>query len=188
MANMSLSEIIELSVRQGQAFEASREISILANSSALTLFVTGDNPVILYRRNIGYNGVGVNAFAYRSPVITSMGTLETTVRNSNDINPKTAGVEIYAAPTVSSKGIETRAPKYLFASESNQAAGQLATTIETPQLILPNTIILLEIKNRSTNAAQTVTAELLWCEPDRIQGLVIKDGAFSAYNGEGFLS
>lgn len=188
MANMSLTEIIELSVRQGQAFEASREVVLASNASALTLFVTGDNPVILYRRNIGYNGVGVNAFAYRSPVITSMGTLETTTRNSNDINPKAPGVEIYAAPAVSSKGVETRAPKYLFASESNQSAGQLSTTIETPQLILPNTTILLEIKNRDANAVQTVTAELLWCEPDRIQGLVIKDGVFFAYNGDEFLS
>lgn len=188
MANMSLIDIIELSVRQGQAFEASREISIPSNASALTLFITGDNPVILYSRNIGYNGVGVNAFAYRDPVITSMGVLETTTRNSNDINPKTAGVEIYAAPTVSSKGVETRAPKYLFASESNQAAGQLSTTIETPQLILPSTTILLELQNRDTNSAQTITAELLWCEPDRIQGLVIKDGAFFAYNGDEFLS
>lgn len=178
-------EIIDICKRQGCVFEASREVEITADATITSVFMTGEKPVILFARDIGYDGVGVNAFAYRDPDLTSNGSLETTTRNPNDINPQDATAEIYINPTVVSIGTETRSPKYLFASTSNQAAGQASRTIESPQLILPNKLIVLTITNRDDNSAQTVFAELRWAEPDRIPGIVLNaDGTFDRYNGK----
>lgn len=177
-------EIIDICKRQGCAFEASREVSIPANGTVTSIFKTGNKPVVLFARDIGYDGVGVNAFAYRDPDLSSNGSLETTTRNPSDINPQPATVEIYVNPSVVSLGIETRSPKYLFASTSNQAAGQASKTIESAQFILPNKLIVLTITNRGTNAAQKVFAELRWAELDRIPGIVLNsDGTFNRYNG-----
>jgi hypothetical protein len=177
-------EIIDICKRQGCVFEASREVSIPAGGTVTSVFKTGNKPVILFARDIGYDGVGVNAFAYRDPSLSSNGTLETTTRNPNDINPQADTVEIYTSPTVVSIGTETRSPKYLFASTSNQAAGQSAKTIESPQFILPNKMIVLTITSRDTNSAQKVFAELRWAEVDRIPGIVLNsDGTLNRYNG-----
>lgn len=186
--HVNTDKIVEICVRQGLAFEGSVELSVDASATNQTLFVTGDSPVILYQRNIGFNSVGVNAFVYRDPTVTDLGTLSTGIRNSNDINPKVSQVKIYGGPTVTDKGEQTRATKYLFASESNQSGGQLITTIGTPQFLLPNMTLLLEIENRDTNGSQAVVSELLWCEPDRIPGVVIKNGVFTDYTGEDLLS
>lgn len=177
-------EVIDICKRKGQVFEASREVLLPAGAIAYSLFRAGDKPVILFARDIGYNGVGVDAYAYRDPVLTSDGSLDNSIRNPNDVNPQFAQSSIYVSPVFSSPGEETRSPKYLFASESNQAAGQASKTIESSQYILPNSDILLVIENRDSNASQTISAELRWAEPDRIPGLIIQNGQFVAYNGQ----
>lgn len=184
MTHKTLEEIIDICERMGQVFEASREVNLSAGAIAYSLFRTGNKPVILFARDIGYNGVGVDAFAYRDPVLTSDGTLDDTIRNPSDISPQSPQCEIYVTPTFSYPGSETRSPKYLFASESNQAAGQASKTIESAQYILPNKDILLVIENRDSNNSQTISAELRWAEPDRIPGLIIQNGQFVAYNGQ----
>lgn len=176
-------EIIDICKRKGQVFEASREINLQAGAIAYSLFKTGDKPVILFARDIGYNGVGVDAYAYRDPVLTSNGTLDDTIRNPSDINPEPSLCSIYVGPAFSSPGEETRSPKKLFSSESNQSSGEPSRTIENAQYILPNKYILLIIENRDSNASQTISAELRWAEPDRIPGLIIQNGQFVAYNG-----
>lgn len=176
-------EIIDICKRKGQVFEASREILIPAGGISYSLFRNGPKPVILFARDIGYNGVGVDAFAYRSPTITALGMLQDTIRNPSDINPQEATVKLYAGTTFSNVGEETRSPKYLFSSESNQSSGEPSKTIESAQYVLPNEDILLVIENRDSNASQTTSAELRWAEPDRIPGLIIQNGQFVAYNG-----
>lgn len=177
-------EIIDICKRQGCVFEASREVSIPAGGTVTSVFKTGNKPAILFARDIGYDGVGVNAFAYRDPNLSSNGSIEETTRNPSDINPQPATVEIYTSPTVVSIGAETRSPKYLFSNTSNQGSGQPAKTIESPQFILPNKLIVLTITNRDTNAAQNIFAELRWAEPTRIPGIVLNsDGTFNRYNG-----
>lgn len=210
MANMSLSEIIELSVRQGQAFGISGSLTVAASDDDLpditlgnagysyTGFMTGANPVIFYSRKVAFNSVGFIAYVYRNPTFVGGsigGTSTQSFRNVNDINAGISGATLTgglaangAAGDVESLGEETVVREFVFGNESNQGAGGRPETLDEPIIMLPNTQYLLVFKNKSTSSAQNFGSHLRWCEPDRIQGLVIKDGGFSAYNGEEFLS
>lgn len=177
-----LDDIVEICRMQGKVFEASRELELSASQSAKSLLVSGDTPIILFSREIGFDGVGVNVYVNRDPIYTG-GTPETTIRNPNDINPQQVRSELIVGSTITDDGVETRMARYLFASTSNQASGAMVQTIATPQLVLPNRAIMFDIVNRSTNSSQKVTAAISWAEPDNIPGLTIKDGQFVSYDG-----
>lgn len=179
---VTLAEIIEVCRLQGKVFEASRDISIPASGSAESILVSGSSPIILFSREIGFDGVGINAFVYRDPVYTG-GTPETTIRNPNDINPQPVKSTLLVGSTITDNGVETRMTRYLFASTSNQSSGMPVQTIATPQLVLPNKPLMFDLVNRDTNSSQQVTAAISWAEPDNIPGLVIENGLFVRYNG-----
>lgn len=179
---ITLEDIVEVCRMQGKVFEASRELSIAASAHAKSILVSGYTPIILFSREIGFDGVGVNAFVYRDPVYTG-GTPETTIRNPNDINPQNVKSSLIVGATITDDGVETRMPRYLFASTSNQSAGVPIQTIATPQLVMPGKSLMFDLVNRDTNATQQVTAAISWAEPDNIPGLVIENGQFVSYNG-----
>lgn len=179
---ITLDEIVEVCRLQGKVFEASRELSIPSAAHAKSLLVAGTSPVILFSREIGFDGVGVNAFVYRDPVYTG-GTPETSIRNPNDINPQPVKSSLLVGATITDDGTESRMARYLFSSTSNQSAGVLVQTIATPQIVLPGATLMFDIVNRDTNSAQIATAAISWAEPDNIPGLVIENGVFVSYNG-----
>lgn len=186
MAYKTLDEIIDICVRQGKTFEASREVSLAASETKYSVFRTGSKPVILFNRAFGYSGAGINVFMYRDPTYAApedVGTLETTIRNPNDTNAQTATVQLYAGTAPDTLGVETRTPARLFAGTSPTSNGEPIKTIGRPQLVLPNKDLLLFFTNRSGSTAEQVTALLEWAEPDRIPGVIIQNGQFVAYNG-----
>lgn len=182
--HMCTDEIIDICKRNGTSFEASREVTLSAGATAYSIFKTASKPVIFYARGFGFDGVGINAFIYANPTYSDIGTESNRIRNPNGINGTLPTVRLFAEPTITDFGTETRAASYLFGGTSNQSSGETIQTIVSPQYILPNKEILLFFTNRSTNSSQKVTAMIEWCEPERIQGLVINsDGTFNRYNG-----
>lgn len=62
-----------------------------------------------------------------------------------------------------------------FGSSSNQSQGSTLQVIGTPQWVAPNSTILLEFVNRSSNEIQNVASHLRWIEPDNIPGLDVEN-------------
>ena len=177
-----LSELLDIWERQGYVFEASTVTSIAAGASNKTIFVAGSRPVILFDRQLSYDGVGVNAAIFRSPTYTG-GTLVTEINNANDIIAQANTANIYSGATVTADGIQTRSVRYIFGTTSNQGAGDALRAIQSPQLLLPGAVLNLVLTNRDTNAAQNIASHLRWAEPPTIPGLVIQNGQFVSYNG-----
>lgn len=189
MSYLTTDEIIDRCERFGTAYEASREVNLAANAEAISLFRTNGKFVLFHARELGYNGIGIDAKAYRDPVITNPGSLESTTRNANDLFKPTdplyapSTVQLYVGPTYSSIGTETRAPKNIFSNESNQGSGGAPDVIETPQWILTNKDLILYFKNRDTNNSQRIFAEIRWCEITRVPGLIIQNDQVVAIQG-----
>lgn len=182
--HMHTDEIIDVCKRNGTAFEAAREVVLTGGGSAYSIFKTGSKPVIFYARGFGFSGIGINTFIYSDPTYSNIGTESDRIRNPNDINGVTTTVRLFAEPVITDNGTETRAASYIFGGNSQQSAGEKIQSIHSPQYILPNKELLLVFTNRDTNSSQNVTAMIEWCEPERIQGIILNgDGTFNRYNG-----
>lgn len=171
--------------RQGVVFEASAILSLVAGANqsetitptdagySFASFKATTKPVVLFSRDISFDGSGVFAYVLRDPEHTG-GTDFTSINNANDIKPKEATVEIkigILGANISNVGVISRMPRFVFGNQSNQGNGGILQTIETPQYIAPNDELLLVFKNYSTSNAQKVASHLRWAEPDRIPQL-----------------
>lgn len=181
-SQQALSDLLDIWERQGYVFEASAQFTLASSASNKTIFVAGNRPVIIFDRQLSYDGVGVNAAIYRAPVYTG-GTLFTEINNANDVNAQSNTVNLYTGATVTSDGIQTRSIRYVFGSTSVQNRGVALSAIQSPQLLLPGAVLNLVLTNRDTNATQTVASHLRWAEPPSIPGLVIQNGQYVSYNG-----
>ncbi len=183
--HVMIEEVIDIAMRQGFAFEASTEFSIstgLANATSTLLKNNGNKLVILYSRRVSYDGAGVNLRVYRDPVYTGGTILTDVIRNPNDINPDNSDVQLISAPTITSKGEETRSPERIFGNQTGSGGGAPNQTIFSPQFIKPGKSLLLEIESRS--GTQAVGSKLEWVEVSRIPGIVSDDNYVTArYTG-----
>ena len=181
-SQQALSELLDIWERQGYVFEASAQFTLAGGASNKTIFVAGARPVILFDRQLSYDGEGVNAAIFRAPTYTG-GTLVTEINNANDIIAQTNTGNLYTGATVTVDGIQTRSIKYVFGNATNTGRGDALSVISSPQLILPGAVLNLVLTNRDTNTTQVVASHLRWAEPPTIPGLVIQNGQFVSYNG-----
>ena len=181
--HITTDEIIDVCKRQGVAFEVSVDLTLAGNGTLKTVFITGERPVIFYSRKISYNGSGINALIYRDPVYTG-GTELLDINNPNDINGATPLSKLISGATITDDGILSRAPVYVFGSTTNSSEGESLQTVDDPQIIPPNSTILLVFESRDSQS-QDLAAIAQWVEPTRIPGLVLNnDGTFDRYNGK----
>ncbi len=183
--HVMISEIIDIAMRQGSAFEASTVFSIsvgLVNATS-TLFRNNSNKlIILYSRRVSYDGGGLNLRVYRDPVYTGGTVIPDIIRNPNDINPVDPVTELVTGATVTSKGIETRSPEYIFGNQTGSGGGSPNQTIYSPQFVRPGKTLLLEIESRV--GTQVVSSKLEWVEVSRIPSIVSDDNYVTArYTG-----
>lgn len=181
--HITTDEIIDVCKRQGVAFEVSVDLTLAGNGTLKTVFITGERPVIFYSRKIGYNGSGINALIYREPVYTG-GTESLDINNPNDINGAIPLSKLVSGATITGDGILSRAPVYVFGSTTNSNEGESLQTVDDPQIIPPNSTILLVFESRDSQS-QDLAAIAQWVEPTRIPGIVLNDdGTFDRYNGK----
>lgn len=173
-------------ILRGVCYEASAVISLAAGNDtpALVMGEAGthyavikappDRALILFSREISFDGDGVYAYVYRDPTFTPSGTTLTWandgINNPNDIKsrPSTATIEVNVTPT--DLGELSRSAKFIFGNQSNQGKGGILQTIEIPQIIAPNEELLLVFKNIGGNT-ERVGSHLVWVEVEYIEGL-----------------
>lgn len=152
----------EANVKNGIQFNASRRVvGLAAGANADSIFLTGNKPVILKARKIGYTGNGVAASIYRQAVYTGGTVAE--INNPNDLNPATTTVTLLSAPTITSIGILTTAIAYSEGNTSNQGKGIPEAVLGEEVVMSPNTAYLLRITSLDT-AAQNFSSYLSWYE------------------------
>lgn len=189
--------LIDIWERAGYVYESSGEVTLTAagdldapdeGSYLETVFIAGSRPVVVYARDISYNGVGMNLLVYRDPTYTD-GTEKIEYYNPNDINPQdndpeNGGDIIWSDATVSVSGTITRAPRYIFGNESNQGAGQPIRAITTPQYVPPGGVLNFYALNRSTTGTQKFASTLRWASVPNIEEYIFSEsGAFVKYKG-----
>jgi hypothetical protein len=182
--HIDTNQVIDIAFRQGFAFEASAEITLAGGDVSEVVFTTGSKPVILYSRQVSYEADGINFDVYRDPDFSGGSTTDIEVLNSNDINPGSPECYFTTGATITDQGVKSRATIYSFGNDSNSGNGGALQVIGTPQILAPNSSILLIAENRDTQ--QNDFASIVrWVEVDRIPGLVVdSNGNFIRYNGK----
>lgn len=188
---MPTSQLIDVWGRAGYVYETSVDLSISSSGNVRTIFIVGDRPVVIFSRQISYNGDGVNLDIYRDPDYSGGTSLE--YYNANDVCPQpniaepsgndAQGDKILSGATVSDVGIKTRATVYVYGNESNQGKGAPTQAIGSPQILYPGETICFVITNRDT-AAQSVASLVRWASPPSIEDYIFtSDGALFKYKG-----
>lgn len=151
----------EGNIKSGHQFEGSTLYTAAGSSTNNTIFLTGDLPVILKSRSIGYSGSGVSTFIYKLPTYT--GGTQAPYQNPNDINPVVGLSQIIVGATVTADGDLVFAPSHLLGGVANNAKGAVSVGIGQEKIFAPNRAYLLKIVNLDHNAAQ-ITSSLSWFE------------------------
>jgi hypothetical protein len=164
MRAMTIQGYTEANVKNGVQFEVSSYIPALPSlASVVTLFRTGDKPVAVKARIVGFDGAGVTARVYKNP--TYSGGTPVTTFNLSDINPQASTVEVLAGATVTNLGTEFGAPSYMIGSTApgNQTLGSFGVAGQERDLA-PNRVYALELTSTDATDAQRVGAYLSWYE------------------------
>lgn len=149
----------EANVKNGVQYEYERDmIDIPAGQAEYTVFITGDNPVLLKGFSFQFDDSGFVRTEYENPVYTGGTPVE--IFNKNYRNPVAPSVTILSGVSVSDVGTQTSVAKRFIGVE--QSGNKVVTTqgfqpqgIET--LLAPNTTYLFETLNFATSS-QTVIA------------------------------
>lgn len=136
-------------------------VGVAGLASNDTIFITGDLPVILKHRNIGYSGTGVSAFIYKSPTYT--GGVSDTYQNTNDINPVLGTSQILSGPTVTVTGTLFASAQHFLGGDQVQGKGAPAVQAQTEHILSPNTEYLFRLTSLDS-AIQNIASHLSWFE------------------------
>lgn len=167
-----LAELVQACELMGYMFEASAEFPLAASGVNDSLFIAQARPVILFSREMSYDGEGVNADVYRGAEFTAGTGSTNEINNPNDFFPDIEStVIIRTGSTITSDGTKSRATRRIFGNASNQSKGDALQSLGRPLYIPPEQITLLRITNRDSTSTQTVAPHLTWIEPDRIPGI-----------------
>jgi len=153
---------IESNIKLGTQHEWARLVTNLAGlANSDTIFLTGNSPVILKSRRIGYTGTGVNAFIYENPSYTG-GTLSPT-QNPNAINQVATLSQVLINPSISAVGFLIFSPEYSIGSTSQQSKGSTSRETGQEKILKPNTAYLLRLTSIDSQV-ESVTTSLSWYE------------------------
>lgn len=158
---LTVQNYTEANVKNGVQFEGSTILQIAGSASNDTIFLTGNLPIALKARNIGFSGIGVSAFIYEGHAYT--GGTQATYQNANAINPQNGLSQIIVGSTVTEDGTLVFAPTHSIGNESNRGKGATASIVGGERIFKPNTAYLLRLTSLDTQP-QTVSSFLSWYE------------------------
>lgn len=136
-------------------------IGVPALASNDTIFLTGNLPVILKGRVIGYTGDGVTAEIYTGAAYT--GGTPAVYQNASDINPVTGLSQIIVGATITDDGVLAFAPDHLVGNTSQQGKGSTGAVIGREKILKPNTAYLFRLTSLDTQV-QDISSLLTWFE------------------------
>lgn len=196
---MTMDELVDIWERAGYVYEFSGEAQFTASQSIDTFFKAGARPVVIFSREVNYNGVGLNATVARPDVNSGnpgdyTGGTVVEIYNANDVNPQPnyasptgeqeQGFVVIGGATTTGDWVQTRAPRPIFGSESNQSAGAPSQAISSPQFLKPFDLVRLRIENRDINNPQTISSYVRVAAPPDINDYIFDgNGAFVKYKG-----
>lgn len=147
----------EVNKKKGTQWEASRLLTLAGEASALSIILTGDSPVDLKSRVLGYTGVGLVGRIFKDPVYTG-GTLDPWY----NLNTGVAGQplsQLLVGFTLTSPGTQIGAEIHGIGPASNQSMGSTPHEFGSNRVLEPNTAYLLEIESLDP-LSQDVTARI----------------------------
>lgn len=136
-------------------------IAVTGGASNNTIFLTGNLPVILKGRVIGYSGDGVTAEIYTGATYT--GGSPAVYQNASDINPVAGLSQIIVGATITDVGVLAFAPDHLIGNTSIQGKGSTGSVIGREKILKPNTTYLFRITSLDSSA-QNISSLLTWFE------------------------
>lgn len=150
----------------GRSFLSSNLLTA-ANSGGVArwLVKSGNKTVIVSNRTITTNGNELTYRAYALPVVTDDGTpvAAAPLNIAQSLQPT---VQIFSEPTVSDPGIPLT-PSYLpgASGQGNSTIGNLYSS-GNENILPPNTILLLEVKNNGSENPANIELYVVWSEVD----------------------
>jgi subtilisin family serine protease len=162
MRALNTQSYTESNIKLGVEHEAARLFTLAGNTNSDSILITGSNPIALKARTIGYDGVGIAASVFRSPIYSGESAL-VVPRNPNDINPVVSEVELYTDAIVTNTGTEVFAPSYLLGGSSQQSKGAVLADMGQEKILRPNTTYLLRLTSLDSQSMQ-VAAYISWYE------------------------
>ncbi|MCY1435908.1 hypothetical protein D9M71_520190 [compost metagenome] len=162
---MTMQNFTEANVKNGVQYEVSSNTAELANGAHIdTIFITGDQPVLIKNRIVQFSGVSLLTRVFRAPTYT--GGSPVPYFNLDDISPVTGGVQVIGGATVTDTGVEFGAPTYSIGSAGvGNSSLSTYSTQGIERRLRPNTTYLQRITNDS-GATQRVSGYLSWYEGD----------------------
>lgn len=151
----------EANSKLGVEHEGSTLYTADGSSSNDTFFVTGNLPVSLKGRVIGFTGDGVTAEIFTGATYT--GGAPAVYQNASDINPVAGLSQIIVGATVALEGTLAFAPDHLIGNTSQQGKGSAGIIAGREKLLKPNTTYLFRITSLDA-VAQDITSLLTWYE------------------------
>ena len=159
---LTIQSYTEANSKLGYQHEGSLYIPAMTGSSSRdTIFVTGDLPVIIKGRVLGFSGEGISAHMYQDPAYTGGSTV--TYQNSSAINPVAGLSNILSGATVTDPGDQIFSPLYLIGNTSRQGQGSTNIVAGGERIFKPNTAYLLRITSLDTQN-QRISSYLSWYE------------------------
>lgn len=150
----------ECNKKRGLQWEASRRVNDVAiGASIYSIILTGDTPVDLKSRTLGYTGESIRGRIYKGPTYTG-GTPDPWY----NMNPRYLGTQpqaqLLTGFTLTNNGVQAGADIIGIGPSSNQSRGATPREFGSNRILdEPNMAYLLEIINDS-NAVQDVMARL----------------------------
>lgn len=162
MRAVNVQSYTESNIKLGVEHEASRIFTLAGNANSDSILITGNKPLALKARTIGYDGSGIAAYIFRAPTYSGESAL-ILPRNPNDINPITSEVELYTDATVTADGTEVFAPAFLLGGSGTHGKGAVGADLGQEKILRPNTTYLLRLTNLDSQSMQ-VAAYISWYE------------------------
>lgn len=139
----------EANSKNGRQHEISIYREDVAGSGTInTIFSTGDCPVILKKRLIGYTGDGVCLDIFEDATYTG-GTLVLSY-NSSRIYQETCNSAFYSDATITDEGTQVFPTEYVIGNESRQGKGGTNDIFGRERILKPNTVYLFKLVSLDT--------------------------------------
>lgn len=160
---MTTQGYIEGNIKRGVQYEVSSNTPSLAIGGNIdTIFITGNQPVVVKNRIVKFNGISLLTRVFSGATYT--GGTPVTYYNLNDRNPVAGTVQIIGGSTVTGTGTEFGAPTYdIGSTDIGNTSVSTFSAGGFERVLKPNTVYLQRITNDS-GAAQRVTGYLTWYE------------------------
>lgn len=149
----------EANKKLGLQWEALRILTMTQSVKVYSVIRTGNVPVDLKSRVLGYDGLGVVGRIYKNPTFTG-GTVDPLYNMNASLSNTSPETQLLSNVTVANVGVQIGASIYGIGPSSQQSRGSTPQGLGSNRILNePNTDYLLEIESRDSQS-QTVMARI----------------------------